>query len=64
MVLKHIREADLKQPVIIFTGDCNSETEQQVRALGVDEIIVKGPSLHLLEDSLTRLLKFGERRFG
>ena len=27
-VLKQIRSVDLKQPVIVFTGECTSETEQ------------------------------------
>jgi DNA-binding NtrC family response regulator len=56
-VLKQIRNVDLTQPVIILTGDSTPETERQVRALGVSEFIVKGSSLHLLVDTLTRLLK-------
>jgi len=50
-VLKQIRSADLKQPVIILTGDSTPETERQVCALGVSEFIVKGSSPHLLGDS-------------
>ena len=46
-VLKQIRAVDLKQPVIILTGDTNPETERQVGALGVSEFILKGSSLHL-----------------
>jgi DNA-binding response OmpR family regulator len=57
MVLKEIRSADLKQPVIVLTGDTNPETERQVRELGVSEFIVKGSSLHGVEDTLKRLLK-------
>ncbi len=56
-VLKQIRSVDLKQPVIILTGDSTPETERQVRALGVSEFIVKGSSLHLLADTVKRLLK-------
>jgi CheY-like chemotaxis protein len=56
-VLKEIRNVDLKQPVIVLTGDTNPETERQVRALGVSEFIVKGSSLHAVEDTLKRLLK-------
>ena len=56
-VLKQIRSVDLKQPVIILTGDNAQETERQVRALGVSEFILKGSSLHLLADTLKRLLK-------
>jgi DNA-binding NtrC family response regulator len=56
-VLKQIRSVDLKQPVIVLTGDGTPETEQQVRALGVSEFMVKGSSLDLLEHTLKRLLK-------
>ena len=56
-VLKKIRSVDLKQPVIVLTGDTNPETERQVRELGVSEFIVKGSSLHAVEDTLKRLLK-------
>ena len=56
-VLKQIRAVDLKQPVIILTGDTNPETERQVGALGVSEFILKGSSLHLLSDTLKRILK-------
>ena len=56
-VMKQIRSVDLKQPVIILTGDSTPETEREVRALGVNEFIVKGSSLHLLGDTLKRLLK-------
>ena len=57
MVLKEIRRVDLKQLVIILTGDTNPETERQVRALGVSEFIVKDSSLNLLVDTLKSLLK-------
>src|SRR6185295_18481354 len=56
-VLKQIRSIDLKQPVIILTGDCTSEMEQQVRALGVSEFILKGSPLHLLWGTLKDLGK-------
>ena len=56
-VLQQIRSVDLKQPVIIFTGAGTPETEQQIRALGVTEIVEKDVSLDRLEDSLQRLLK-------
>ena len=56
-VLKEIRSVDLKQPVIVLTGETDPETEQQVRALGVSEFILKGSSLHLLGGMLQRLLK-------
>jgi len=55
-VLTQIRSVDLKQPVIILTGDSAQETERQVRALGVSEFILKGSSLHLLWPTLKRLL--------
>ena len=56
-VLKQIRNVDLKQPIIMLTGDSTPETEQQVRAIGVSEFILKGSSLHLLRGTLKRLLK-------
>jgi DNA-binding response OmpR family regulator len=56
-VLKEIRRVDLKQPVIIFTGDSTPETEREVRALGVSEFIVKDSSMKLLVDTLKSLLK-------
>jgi CheY-like chemotaxis protein len=56
-VLKKIRSVDPEQPVIVLTGDTSPETEQQVRALGVSEFIVKGSSLHAVEDTVKRLLK-------
>ena len=56
-VLKEIRTVDLKQPVVILTGDTSPETERQVRALGVSQFIVKGTSMKLLVDTLKYLLK-------
>ena len=41
-VLKHIRSADQKLPVIVLTGAGTPETEQQVYALGVTEYVEKG----------------------
>ena len=55
-VLKILRATDLKQPVIVLTGDTNPEKERQVRALGVSEFIIKGSGLNaltgLVEDTL------------
>ena len=56
-VLKQIRSVDLDQPVIIWTGGNTPRTEQQVRALGVSEVIMKGSALHSLEDTINRLLE-------
>ena len=55
-VLQHIRNLDPKKPVIILTGAATAETERQVRALGMTEYVEKEFSLHLLGDSLKRLL--------
>ena len=55
-VLRQIHSLDPKKPVIILTGAGNTEAEQQVRALGVTEYVEKEYSLHLLGDSLKRLL--------
>jgi two-component system, OmpR family, response regulator len=55
-VLRQIHSLDPKKPVIILTGAGTAEAEQQVRALGVTEYVEKEFSLHLLGDSLKRLL--------
>jgi CheY-like chemotaxis protein len=55
-VLTSIRSVDLKQLVIVMTGDTTPEKERQVRALGVNEFILKGQSLQCLIDALNRLL--------
>ena len=56
-VLKQIRRVDLKQSVIVLTGDNSSETEREVRALGINEFIVKGSSLASLGEMLKRMIK-------
>jgi len=63
-ILKKIRAVDLKQPVIILTADSNPETEQQVRAIGVNEFVLKSASMHLLDDTLTQLFKGRKPKFG
>ena len=63
-VLKEIRRVDLKQPVIIWTGDTAPETERQVRALGVSEFIVKGSSMTFLMDTLESLVKSSTLAMG
>jgi CheY-like chemotaxis protein len=55
-VLREIKNLDPGKPVIILTGAGTAEAEQQVRALGVTEYVEKEFSLHLLGDSLKRLL--------
>lgn len=54
-VLKQIRRIDLVQPVIILTGAATTEMEQQIRALGVTEIVKKDFTQDLLGDALKRL---------
>ena len=63
-VLKEIRAVDLKQPVIVLTANSNPETEQQVRAIGVHEFVLKSSSMHLLEDTLTHLFMGRKPKFG
>lgn len=55
-VLQEVRKINPSQPVIILTGAATPEMEQQVRALGVSEFVEKEFSLHLLGDSLKRIL--------
>jgi DNA-binding response OmpR family regulator len=56
-VLRHVRSLNLNQPVIIYTGASTSKTEQQIRALGITEIVKKEFSLDHLEDALKRALR-------
>ena len=60
-VLRQIQNLDPRKPVIVLTGAGTAEAEQQVRALGVTEYVEKEFSLHLLGDSLKRLLKTPDR---
>jgi DNA-binding response OmpR family regulator len=55
-VFQEIRHENPKQPVIVLSGDSSPETEREVRALGVSEFRVKGLSMHVLTDTLKRLL--------
>ena len=55
-VLRQIKNLDPGKPVIILTGAGTADAEKQVRALGVTEYVEKEFSLHLLGDSLKRLL--------
>ena len=55
-VLQQVRSLHPNQPVIILTGAGTPEAERQIRALGVTEFVEKEFSLHLLGDSLKRLL--------
>ena len=57
-VLQEVRRLDPRQLVIILTGAGTPDAEQQVRALGVTEYVKKEFSLHLLGDSLKRLLVY------
>jgi CheY-like chemotaxis protein len=63
-VLKKIRDVDLKQPVIVLTADSNPETEQQVRAIGVNGFVLKSSSMHLLESTLKHLVTSRKPKFG
>ncbi len=54
--LEQVRRLNPQQRVIILTGAGTPEIEQQVRALGVTEYIEKESSLHIIDQSLERLL--------
>jgi CheY-like chemotaxis protein len=58
-VLKHIRSSDKTVPGIVL-GAGTPETEQQMFALGVSEVIEKEISLHRLGEALKRLIKTHE----
>ena len=55
-VLQQVRSLNPTQPVIMLTGAGTPDAELQARALGVTEFVEKAFSLHLLGDSLKRLL--------
>ncbi len=63
-VLKEIRAVDVKQPVIVMTADSNPKTEQQVRAIGVNEFVLKSASMQLLEETLVHLFVGRKPKFG
>ena len=56
-VLQHLRQLNHEQPVIMFTGTWTPKVEQQVRALGVTELVNKACSQEHLETALTCALK-------
>ncbi len=56
-ILKYIRNFDVNQPVIIYSGNTNPKTEREVRAMGITEFILKDFPLSLLADVLQRLFK-------
>jgi CheY-like chemotaxis protein len=56
-VLRHVRKLNLTQPVIMYSGAYTPKTEQQIRALGITEMIKKDCSLDHLEEALKRALK-------
>jgi len=47
-----------------LTGNNNPETEQQVRAIGVNEFVLKSSSMHFLENTLTHLFMSRKPKFG
>ena len=55
-VLREIRSLNLSQRVIIYSGACDLKTEQQIRALGITEMVKKACSLDHLEAALTHAL--------
>ena len=56
-VLQHVRRVSLDQPVIMLTGTWTPTMEQQVRALGVTELLKKEFPQGQLEAALKRVLK-------
>ena len=56
-VLRHVRSLNLTQPVIMYSGAWTPKTEQQIRALGITEIVKKDFPVRYLEEALKRVLK-------
>ena len=63
-VLRQIRSLNLTQPVIIYSGACDPKTEQQIRALGITEMVKKGCSLDHLEVALQHALISSDPKEG
>ena len=55
-VLRQVRGLNPLQPVVILSGGTTSETEKEVRALGVKELVEKESAVHLLDAALKRVL--------
>lgn len=55
-VLRHVRSLNIQQPVIMYSGAWAPKTEQQIRALGITEMVKKDCSLDHLEQALQRAL--------
>ena len=53
-VLTQVHTIRASQPVIVLPGGTNGETEQQVRALGVKELVEKESAVHLLDAALLK----------
>jgi len=52
-ILKEIRAIDPVATVIVYSGALGETMERQLRALGVNDFVAKGESLHPLEQALT-----------
>jgi CheY-like chemotaxis protein len=55
-VLSHIRSLSTQQPVIIFSGAYTPKMDQQIRALGITELVKKGGSLDDVGEALKTAL--------
>ena len=55
-VLNQVRALSPLQPVIVLTGGTDDATEEQVRALGVTELVEKESAVSLLDAALKRVL--------
>jgi len=55
-VLRQVRSLNPLQPVIILTCGTTTETEQEIRALGVMEFVEKESAVLLLDAALKRIL--------
>ena len=55
-VLRQVRGLNPLQPVVILSCGTTSETEKEIRALGVTEFVEKESAVHLLDAALQRVL--------
>ena len=60
-VLKKVKEANPKIPVIIFSGSVTAELEKEARLAGASEVFSKGGDIRLLTAQIKRFMKSCER---
>lgn len=60
-VLKKIRAADSKVPVVIYSGAVTPDVEKEARAAGATDVLQKNSGIALLASQIKKILKTGTR---